>query len=188
MEENDFEDLFGDLDTQPCPSDLLLDDSDDDILFSDYNEQLREWELADTTGATFTATGVTRELHSLAESATDAYEHPVHQLTDIAQNSICDRFSRHFNSRRLKLTSSRHWVIARIEAMLERIVDCLLQGDQSLTITLKSRAALSRRNAVGVEGDGSVPKPKERDINFPGTNAQEAWNFSECPSRRQGRD
>ena len=79
-------------------------------------------------------------------------------------------------------------MIARIEAMLEGIVDCLLQGDESLTITLKSRAALSRRIPTGIEGGGSTPKPKERDFNFPGANAQEAWNFSGYPFRGQGGD
>ncbi|ENI08117.1 hypothetical protein COCC4DRAFT_117899, partial [Bipolaris maydis ATCC 48331] len=72
----------------------------------------------------------------------------------------------------------RYWVIARIEAMLERIIDGLLGQHESLTITLKSRAAFSRRNAPSNEGDESIPKPKERDINFPGANAQEAWKFT----------
>ena len=79
-------------------------------------------------------------------------------------------------------------MIARIEAMLERIVDCLLQGHEPLTITLKSRAAISRRKTSGAEGDGPIPEPKERDINFPGANAQEAWNFSRYPSRHSGVD
>ena len=70
-------------------------------------------------------------------------------------------------------------MIARIEAMLETIVDALLEEHEALTITLKSRAALSRRRTTTVgDGQGLVPKPKERDINFPGVNAQEAWNFS----------
>jgi meiotic recombination protein SPO11 len=69
--------------------------------------------------------------------------------------------------------------------MLERILDGLLGEHESLTITLKSRAALSRKNPAVTEGYGSIPKPKERDINFPGTNAQEAWNFSPYLSRCQ---
>ncbi|KAJ5060945.1 hypothetical protein J3E74DRAFT_474080 [Bipolaris maydis] len=79
------------------------------------------------------------------------------------------------------LLTYRYWVIARIEAMLERIIDGLLGQHESLTITLKSRAAFSRRNAPSNEGDESIPKPKERDINFPGANAQEAWKFSLYP-------
>ena len=102
MDEDDFEDLlFGDLGTQPGPSDLLLDDSDDDILFSDYKQYFRDCELADTTGATFTIAGVPHGLHPLTKSTTSAYEQPVHQLNDVAQNAVCDRFSHHFNSRRL---------------------------------------------------------------------------------------
>jgi meiotic recombination protein SPO11 len=69
-------------------------------------------------------------------------------------------------------------VIIRIEAMLEKIVDALLEEHEALTITLKSRAALSRRRtAIAADDQGKIPEPKERDINFPGANAQEAWNF-----------
>jgi meiotic recombination protein SPO11 len=57
-------------------------------------------------------------------------------------------------------------------------VDGLLEEHEALTITLKSRAALSRRRTTAAEGDGRAPEPKERDINFPGASAQEAWNFS----------
>jgi len=59
--------------------------------------------------------------------------------------------------------------------MLERIVDGLLDESDALTITLKTRAGLSRRRA---KPDGKTPKARQRDISFPGTTAQEAWNFS----------
>ena len=63
--------------------------------------------------------------------------------------------------------------------MLETIVDALLEEHEALTITLKSRAALSRRRTTTTaDGQALIPEPKERDINFPGANAQEAWNFS----------
>jgi meiotic recombination protein SPO11 len=62
--------------------------------------------------------------------------------------------------------------------MLERIVDGLLEEDEALTITLKSRAGLSRKRAHAISRDGQLPEAKERDINFPGGTAQEAWNFS----------
>jgi meiotic recombination protein SPO11 len=61
--------------------------------------------------------------------------------------------------------------------MLEKIVDGLLEEHEALTITLKSRAALSRRRTTAAVGDGRPPEPKERDVNFPGASAQEAWNF-----------
>jgi meiotic recombination protein SPO11 len=86
----------------------------------------------------------------------------------VSQLMACVSFSSH----------RRDWVIARIEAMLERIVDGLLEDSEALTITLKSRAALSRRRIVVANGDGRVPEPKERDLNFPGATAQEAWNFT----------
>jgi meiotic recombination protein SPO11 len=62
--------------------------------------------------------------------------------------------------------------------MLERIVDGLLEETEALTITLKSRAGLSRRRAHVYSRDGRLPEAKERDVNFPGATAQEAWNFS----------
>jgi meiotic recombination protein SPO11 len=76
------------------------------------------------------------------------------------------------------LIITRHWVIARVEGMLERIVDCLLEESDALTITLQSRAGLSRRHAKDIIKDRQTPQPKKRDINFPGATAQEAWNFS----------
>jgi meiotic recombination protein SPO11 len=76
------------------------------------------------------------------------------------------------------LICNRYWVIARVEAMLERIVDGLFEERDALTITLKSRVGFSRRCAHVVESDGKAPKPRQRDINFPGATAQEAWNFS----------
>jgi meiotic recombination protein SPO11 len=60
-------------------------------------------------------------------------------------------------------------------------VDGLLEEKELLTITLKSRAAISRRQNNIVDGANKTPEPKERDINFPGASAQEAWNFSELP-------
>jgi hypothetical protein len=76
------------------------------------------------------------------------------------------------------LIIARSWVIARIEGMLERLVDALLEESEALTITLKSRVGLSRRDVKAASGAGTAPEPRRRDINFPGASAQEAWNFS----------
>jgi meiotic recombination protein SPO11 len=65
--------------------------------------------------------------------------------------------------------------------MLERIVDSLLEESKPLTITLKSRAGISRRCGKTGDSGGKVPEAKQRDINFPGSTAQEAWNFSLWP-------
>lgn len=62
--------------------------------------------------------------------------------------------------------------------MLEKIVDGLLEGSERLTLTLKSRAGISRRQLVAKGGAGSTPIPKVRQISFPGSTAQEAWNFT----------
>ncbi|KAF2023648.1 DNA topoisomerase IV, alpha subunit [Setomelanomma holmii] len=77
-----------------------------------------------------------------------------------------------------RVTQDRHWVIARIEGILEKIVDGLLEESEALTITLKSRAGLSRKRTSADREAGSAPPPKQRDINFPGATAQEAWNFT----------
>ncbi|EUC36914.1 hypothetical protein COCCADRAFT_2054 [Bipolaris zeicola 26-R-13] len=162
MDEDDFEDLlFGDPGTPMCPSDILLDESDDDILFSNRNAHSHDWEPADAISSPTVASVLSRG-HIPPNSETDNYEQHDRHIAEVTQSSVRDRY----------------WVIARIEAMLERIIDGLLGQHESLTITLKSRAAFSRRNAPSNEGDGSIPKPKERDINFPGANAQEAWKFT----------
>jgi meiotic recombination protein SPO11 len=62
--------------------------------------------------------------------------------------------------------------------MLEKIVNGLLEESEGLTIALKSRASLSRRRPNVTDGVQQPPEPKERDINFPGATAQEAWNFT----------
>lgn len=62
--------------------------------------------------------------------------------------------------------------------MLKDIVDGLLDGRESLTITLKSRANTSRRIIQTDRTNRALPEPKERVISFPGASAQEAWNFS----------
>lgn len=62
--------------------------------------------------------------------------------------------------------------------MLERIVDDVLEGNERLTITLKSRSGFSRKQVVAKEGAVTTPAPKIRQITFPGSTAQEAWNFS----------
>lgn len=72
----------------------------------------------------------------------------------------------------------REWVIERIENMLEGIVDGLLADNEQLTISLKTRAGLSRRHLDKSRDGVVVPPPKVRELNYPGNNAQDAWRFS----------
>jgi meiotic recombination protein SPO11 len=81
----------------------------------------------------------------------------------------------------IKLILERNWVIARLETMLEGIVDGLLVGDDDLSITLKSRAGVTRRGKNIEKEKRSIPPAKTRKVNFPGANAQEAWRFSLPP-------
>ncbi|KZM27096.1 ATP binding [Ascochyta rabiei] len=54
----------------------------------------------------------------------------------------------------------RHWVISRLEAMLERIVDGLLEGSEKLTFTLKSRTGISRRQPHARDESHTIPAAK----------------------------
>lgn len=71
----------------------------------------------------------------------------------------------------------RDWVIARIEAMIEEIVDGLLEDSEQLSFTLKTRNGITRRKPQA-DATGSLPPAKSRDITFPGSTVQEAWRFS----------
>ncbi|KAF1998202.1 DNA topoisomerase IV, alpha subunit [Amniculicola lignicola CBS 123094] len=71
----------------------------------------------------------------------------------------------------------RDWVIARIEEMLERIVDGLLEESDQLTVTLKSRSNATRRTNPSQDLE-RPPSPKSKDITFPGGTVQEAWRFT----------
>lgn len=62
--------------------------------------------------------------------------------------------------------------------MLENIVDGLLEDRERLTFTLKSRASVSRRQPVAEDRADLLPAPRVRQISFPGSTAQEAWNFT----------
>jgi meiotic recombination protein SPO11 len=62
--------------------------------------------------------------------------------------------------------------------MLERIVDGLIEKREKLTFTLNSRSGMSRRQPHASDGINTTPAAKSREISFPGSTAQEAWNFS----------
>ncbi|KAF1848071.1 DNA topoisomerase IV, alpha subunit [Cucurbitaria berberidis CBS 394.84] len=161
MNTDDFEDmLFGDLASQTFPDDALSNASEDDILFPLAEDDSILWEL---------------------QNRPQLMPAPIKETPD--KHSIDTEFSHIEVRSNTKLPTQapprdRHWVIARVEAMLERIVDGLLEESESLTITLKSRASLSRRRTNVLDSNGPPPEPKERDISFPGASAQEAWNFT----------
>jgi len=62
--------------------------------------------------------------------------------------------------------------------MLEIIVDGLLEDSEQLSITLKTRSGISRRKQNTTQASHTIPSAKTREINFPGSNVQEAWRFS----------
>lgn len=58
--------------------------------------------------------------------------------------------------------------------MLENLVDGLLAEDEQLTINLKTRSGLSRRQQVA----GTIPSPRGVEISYPGNSTQDARRFS----------
>jgi meiotic recombination protein SPO11 len=77
----------------------------------------------------------------------------------------------------LLFDTDRNWIIARIEGLIEGIVDGLLEDTEQLSITLRSRNGITRRKAQ-VDATGSLMPAKSREITFPGSTVQEAWRFS----------
>ncbi|KAH7413687.1 hypothetical protein DE146DRAFT_626820 [Phaeosphaeria sp. MPI-PUGE-AT-0046c] len=156
MVNDDFEDMLFGIDASHDDLEDFGDEwSDDEILdcVDDYENNI--WDAEDSPLPLPSSAGCSSRPLSTGP------KHEVHDSIDVVQ-TVRDRF----------------WVIARIEAMLERLVDGLLEESAALTITLKSRANLSRRRGKAEFQDGRLPEPKQRNINFPGTTAQEAWNFS----------
>ncbi|KAG9193205.1 hypothetical protein G6011_03240 [Alternaria panax] len=154
MDTRNFEDmLFGGFNMQMAPEDALSEDSEDELLFPTPGEEAMLWSMWDSSDLALPTPG----------TASRFQEEYQRYQNNIAQRPIRDR----------------HWVIARIEAMIEKIVNALFEEHETLTITLKSRGTLSRkRTAPAADDQGVIPEPKERDLNFPGANAQEAWNFT----------
>lgn len=72
-------------------------------------------------------------------------------------------------------------VIAKLEDMLETVVDCML-AEEPLVIHLKTRAKSTRQILDPVTGvlknDGSVGA---RKVRWPGKSQREAWQFCELP-------
>lgn len=62
--------------------------------------------------------------------------------------------------------------------MLERIVDGLLAEEEQLTINLKTRSGLSRRQLDATRQTGTLPPPRDMELNYPGNNDQDARRFS----------
>ncbi|KAF2106621.1 Spo11/DNA topoisomerase VI subunit A [Lophiotrema nucula] len=62
--------------------------------------------------------------------------------------------------------------------MIEKILDGLLDNNGELSITLKTRSGLSRRDAREKQGKASLPPAKVVKITFPGVTVNEAWRFS----------
>ncbi|KAF3054094.1 hypothetical protein E8E11_011568 [Didymella keratinophila] len=154
---DDFENLWDD----SYDDDEMLDaadnsqDSDDDDLFDAIEPTTADaWQLLSSPPLTPADTPIASQYKTLMSSA----DHP----TTAGKRIFRDK----------------HWVIARLEAMLEQIVDGLLEDRKRLTFALKSRAGISRRQPVPENRADSTPAPRVRQISFPGSTAQEAWNFT----------
>ncbi|KAF1969784.1 DNA topoisomerase IV, alpha subunit [Bimuria novae-zelandiae CBS 107.79] len=89
-----------------------------------------------------------------------------------------DRYRCLFLQLRSCTNRCRNWVIDRIESMLEQVVDGLLTEDEQLTISLKTRIGLSRRQLNPTQNAGAAPPPRTIELNYPGSNVQEARRFT----------
>ncbi|KAF1928237.1 meiosis-specific topoisomerase Spo11 [Didymella exigua CBS 183.55] len=174
MDLEDVQDLlFGAPDSQEDFEDLWNDEYDDEEMLdiADNLQTLDDDDLFDTPGSP------TADSWQLLSSPPLT---PADALVTLQRDAVmtpvdCRAQSVDLDKQRPR---DRHWVIARLEAMLEKIVDGLLGGNERLTFTLKSRANISRRQPVAKHKAGSTPAPKVRQISFPGSTAQEAWNFT----------
>lgn len=91
-------------------------------------------------------------------------------------HTLKDRYSAIVLSTDPVLINIRDWVIARIESIIENIVEALLDGKNEISIILKT----SSENAVKPSlNNGEYNRnQKARSIRFPGGSIQEAWRFS----------
>ena len=64
--------------------------------------------------------------------------------------------------------------------MLETIVDTLLDenGCAQLSITLRTRSGLTRRQRDGPGDVNATPPSKSQEFTYPGTTVHDAWRFS----------
>ncbi|KAF2728244.1 meiosis-specific topoisomerase Spo11 [Polyplosphaeria fusca] len=157
--------LFHVLSSQASNEDSWGNDFDDDEMLDDGLEEIAiPWVLASSSPQPTSA----REHVDPATSKVQAsFEYG--ELADTSDPIALDHVDR--------FQKDREWVIARIEEMLENIVDGLLGEKKSISITLKSRSGLTRRTAGLPTGSSSLP-PKVAEIGFPGATAQEAWKFT----------
>ncbi|KAJ4373462.1 endodeoxyribonuclease [Didymella sp. IMI 355093] len=161
MEFEDVEDLlFGGAETNDDFENLWNDNYDDDEMLDAANI-LRDSDDDDLFDALGVNTADAWLLSGPPLTPADMHITPQHDALTILANDV-----------------AQHWVITRLEAMMETIVDGLLEGSDRLTFTLQSRTGISRRQPVAKDRAGSPPAPKVRQISFPGSTAQEAWNFT----------
>lgn len=92
MDPSDFEDLlFGDLDTQIGPDHTLFDESDDDILFPEYDESSLFWDSANATSWTPISAHTLSEQQPQANGKTYDHGQPDDCLMAPSHRSVRDR-------------------------------------------------------------------------------------------------
>ncbi|KAI8933214.1 hypothetical protein NX059_009849 [Plenodomus lindquistii] len=154
--------LFEGPSSQESFYDTFSDESEGEILFGDLDDELTLWDVQGSPSLTEDIIADTPY-----SSNDDADDDRLHAQT---ANAI--------SGPEQSLLRDRLYVITRIEAVLEQLLESLVGDGRLMTITLKSRSAHSRRHVKIQEGKTALPEPKVRNISFPGASAQEAWNFS----------
>ncbi|CAO2647362.1 Nn.00g082840.m01.CDS01 [Neocucurbitaria sp. VM-36] len=152
MEYGDYDNaLFGTSALQSCLQDALSDGSGDELLFAPTEDEPDSWWLQNSSQLMPATTTSDSDEHFDTDNVAGHIGVETHNTT-YAQGAPRDR----------------NWVIARIESVLEKVADGLLEESEPLTITLKSRSALSRRRTNALDSEDQHPEPKHRDISFPG--------------------
>ncbi|KAF2276558.1 DNA topoisomerase IV, alpha subunit [Westerdykella ornata] len=163
MQPHEMEDMLFSFPSSQESQDGVDDESDllDELPGEEYDSDIDLWEEENTQNLLLPPTPDA----SLDEDILDEFENAV-QLADEIQGTTTGT------------VKNRDWVIARVEGLIEGILDGLLAGDSELSISLKTRSGISRRDSFQSKQTERAPHPRTRKISFPGSNGQEAWRFT----------
>lgn len=108
--------------------------------------------------------------------------------TPLSSPPIRTTQTRHMDmSQPLRMTNNQAGagsIIAKLEDMLEFVVDCML-AEKPLVIHLKTRSKSTRQILDPVTGVLNNGRPADaKEISWPGKTQREAWKFCELAERR----
>ncbi|ORY19119.1 Spo11/DNA topoisomerase VI subunit A [Clohesyomyces aquaticus] len=155
--------LFGFPSSQDSVDDAWEDASEEDMLEATFASEPPPWILRSSPD----------QLPALLDDDPDAMI-----LEDFGESALDESLLENHPIEGPPIRKDRNWVLARIEGMLEEIVDGLLENRGQLAITLKSRSATAGQVMDSSGGRRPASTLKNKEVNFPGRTAQEAWRFT----------